>query len=70
MLKEVETGSDKTAIRSFHVNVAEEELTDLRRRINATRWPDRETVADATQGVQLATDAGTRPLLGDRLRLA
>jgi pimeloyl-ACP methyl ester carboxylesterase len=55
MLKEVETGSDKTAIRPFHVNVAEEELTDLRRRINATRWPDRETVTDATQGVQLAT---------------
>jgi pimeloyl-ACP methyl ester carboxylesterase len=55
MPKEVETGSDKTAIRPFHVNVAEEELTDLRRRINATRWPDQETVADATQGVQLAT---------------
>jgi pimeloyl-ACP methyl ester carboxylesterase len=55
MPKEVETGSDKTAIRPFHVNFPEEELTDLRRRINATRWPDRETVADATQGVQLAT---------------
>src|SRR6202042_404298 len=33
----------------------EAELTDLRKRINATRWPDRETVTDATQGVQLAT---------------
>jgi pimeloyl-ACP methyl ester carboxylesterase len=55
MLKEVETGSDKTAIRPFHVNVAEEELTDLRRRIDATKWPDRETVPDQTQGVQLAT---------------
>ena len=54
MPKEVETG-DKTALRPFHVNFPEEELTDLRRRINATRWPDRETVADATQGVQLAT---------------
>ena len=47
--------SDKTAIRPFHVNVPEAELTELRRRINATKWPDRETVPDATQGVQLAT---------------
>jgi hypothetical protein len=43
------------AIRPFHVNVPEAELTELRSRINATRWPTRETVADATQGVQLAT---------------
>ena len=50
-----QTGSDKTAIRPFHVNVPEAELTELRRRINATRWPERETVADASQGVQLAT---------------
>ena len=47
--------ADKTAISPFHVDVPEEELTELRRRINATRWPDRETVADQTQGVQLAT---------------
>jgi len=47
--------SDKNAIRPFHVNVPEAELTELRRRINATRWPDRETVTDASQGVQLAT---------------
>jgi len=47
---------DKTAIRPFpHVNVPEAELTELRRRINATMWPERETVADASQGVQLAT---------------
>src|SRR6201984_1832316 len=46
----------KTAIRPLSsVNFPEAELADLRRRINATRWPDRETVADATQGVQLAT---------------
>ena len=45
-----------TEIRPFQVNsVPDVELTDLRRRINATRWPERETVADATQGVQLAT---------------
>jgi pimeloyl-ACP methyl ester carboxylesterase len=49
-------GSEQAdAIRSFHVNVPETELTDLRRRIKATKWPEREQVADATQGVQLAT---------------
>ena len=48
--------ADKNAIRPFpKVNVPEAELTELRRRINATRWPERETVTDATQGVQLAT---------------
>ena len=45
---------EATAIRPFHVSTPEAELTDLRRRINATRWPDRETVTDASQGVQLA----------------
>jgi hypothetical protein len=49
MPKEIETGSDKTAIRPFHVNVPEAELTDLRRRINATRWPEQETVKDTSQ---------------------
>jgi pimeloyl-ACP methyl ester carboxylesterase len=44
-----------TDIRPFRVDVPEAELTDLRRRINATRWPGRETVADRSQGVQLAT---------------
>jgi pimeloyl-ACP methyl ester carboxylesterase len=44
------------AIRPFRsVNVPEEALVDLRRRIAATRWPDQETVKDASQGVQLAT---------------
>ena len=43
------------AIRPFQMNVPEAELTELRRRINATRWPERETVQDASQGVQLAT---------------
>jgi len=47
--------SGESAIRPFAVNVPEAELTELRRRINATRWPERETVTDATQGVQLAT---------------
>jgi pimeloyl-ACP methyl ester carboxylesterase len=49
------TTRDKVAIRPFHVNVPEAELTELRRRINATKWPERETVTDQSQGVQLAT---------------
>jgi len=48
-------GSDKTALRRFHVEVPEAEIVDMRRRINATKWPEKETVADASQGVQLAT---------------
>ncbi|HWB01416.1 MAG TPA: epoxide hydrolase [Verrucomicrobiales bacterium] len=42
------------AIRPFKVNVPEETLTDLRRRINATGWPEKETVSDRSQGVPLA----------------
>jgi pimeloyl-ACP methyl ester carboxylesterase len=49
------TGSDETTIRPFHVTFPETELTDLRRRISATKWPERETVTDQSQGVQLAT---------------
>ena len=40
--------------RPFRVEFPEESLLDLRRRINATRWPDRETVSDQSQGIQLA----------------
>src|SRR5947209_14051476 len=43
------------SIRPFHVRFSDEALTDLRHRIAATRWTDNETVADASQGVQLAT---------------
>jgi pimeloyl-ACP methyl ester carboxylesterase len=42
------------AIRQFNIDVPEAELTELRRRINATRWPERETVTDGSQGVPLA----------------
>jgi len=49
------TTEEATEVRPFHVEVPEEELDDLRRRIAATRWPERETVADESQGVQLAT---------------
>lgn len=44
-----------TAIRELSIGVPEAELIELRRRIKATRWPDRETVDDQSQGVQLAT---------------
>ena len=49
------SGAADDSIRPFHISVPEEQLVDLRRRIAATRWPERETVSDATQGVQLAT---------------
>jgi pimeloyl-ACP methyl ester carboxylesterase len=45
--------SNGTDVRPFSVNVPEEDLADLRRRVAATRWPDRETVSDRSQGVQL-----------------
>jgi len=45
----------KAAIRPFKVNVPEAQITDLRSRIKATKWPEREIVTDASQGVQLAT---------------
>ena len=47
--------NNSSAIRPFRVSVPEAALVDLRRRIAATQWPERETVADASQGVQLAT---------------
>jgi len=50
-----EPTAGKTAIRPFRVHVPDAELTELRRRLNATKWPEQETVTDASQGVQLAT---------------
>lgn len=50
-----QVGSDDTAIRPFHVTFPEAQLVDLRKRINATVWPDKETVSDESEGVQLAT---------------
>src|SRR3954464_10152336 len=47
--------TEEDAIRSFHIDVPEEELVDLRERLAATRWPEAEGVEDASQGVQLAT---------------
>src|SRR5262245_40692150 len=48
--------ADRAAIRPFRMpSVPDAELTELRTRINETKWPERETVTDASQGVQLAT---------------
>ncbi|HEY4324251.1 MAG TPA: epoxide hydrolase [Mucilaginibacter sp.] len=46
---------DPTAIRPFHFHASDEALADLRKRVTETKWPSKETVTDATQGVQLAT---------------
>jgi pimeloyl-ACP methyl ester carboxylesterase len=50
-----QTSIDKNAIHPFHVSIPEEEVTELRRRINTTRWPEKETVLNQEQGVQLET---------------
>jgi pimeloyl-ACP methyl ester carboxylesterase len=47
--------TENATIRPFRVEVPEEDLAELRRRIDATRWPERETVDDDSQGVPLAT---------------
>jgi pimeloyl-ACP methyl ester carboxylesterase len=49
-----QTRSDNAAVHPFRVDFPEAELTELRRRVNATRWPERETVTDDSQGVRLA----------------
>ena len=50
-----DTTTSQTVVRPFQVNIPQEELDDLRRRIAATRLPHKELVADRSQGVQLAT---------------
>jgi pimeloyl-ACP methyl ester carboxylesterase len=52
---QAKTSGGSDAIRPFHVHFSDEALADLKRRIVATRWPDPETVADDSQGVQFAT---------------
>ena len=47
--------TENATIRPFRVEVPEEDLVELRRRIDATRWPEKETVGDDSQGVPLAT---------------
>src|SRR5436309_47377 len=53
-----QTRSDNAAIRSFQVGFPEAEVVELRRRVSATRWPERETVSDDSQGVPLALMQG------------
>src|SRR5579863_8965918 len=53
-----QTVSDPTSVRSFQVNFSDTDLDDLRTRIKATRWPERETVEDGSQGVPLEMLAG------------
>jgi len=62
--------SGATAIRPFHVDLPNEALEDLRRRIAATRLPSKELVTDRSQGRPAGDDPGARALLDDRLRLA
>ena len=50
-----EKSTDATAIRPFHVEIPEQRIDDMLRRIEATRWPSKELVKDRSQGVQLAT---------------
>ncbi|MDR6553226.1 epoxide hydrolase [Paenibacillus qinlingensis] len=50
-----QTSTDNTAIRPFHIHISEEEIIELRRRITATRWPEKETVDNQDQGTPLAT---------------
>jgi pimeloyl-ACP methyl ester carboxylesterase len=54
-MAQAEASMARAAVNPFRINVPEEELVDLRRRIAATQWPEKETVADQSQGVQLAT---------------
>src|SRR5215217_2471701 len=60
-----EQAADKTAIRPFHVNVPEAELTELRMRINATKWPERETVTEPN-----FSQRGASPNWGQVVQLA
>jgi pimeloyl-ACP methyl ester carboxylesterase len=55
VMTEVELATEHADIRPFHFKASDADLADLRRRVNATKWPDRETVTDTSQGVQLAT---------------
>ena len=54
MLAPVPSPTTNAAVRPFSVRVSDDQLADLRRRIAMTRWPDKETVADGSQGIQLA----------------
>ena len=50
---QVKTTTNSELIRPYHISVSEKAITELRNRVNATRWPDKETVKDQSQGVKL-----------------
>ena len=54
-MTQAEASMARSDVRPFRVEVREEDLVELRRRVQAARWPEQETVADQSQGVQLAT---------------
>ena len=58
------SAGDSVAIRPFRVEVAQADIDDLRHRLRATRWPEKETVSDLTQGVPPRDGPGARSLLG------
>jgi pimeloyl-ACP methyl ester carboxylesterase len=51
---QTQTAIDSESIRPYHISVSQEAITDLKNRVNATRWPQQETVTDQSQGVKLA----------------
>ena len=53
-MRDATTASAESAVRPFRVEVPQVEIDELRRRIDATRWPTKELVNDRSQGVQLA----------------
>jgi pimeloyl-ACP methyl ester carboxylesterase len=54
-VSQVKNVEDPAAVRPFHFRASDEELADLRRRVQATKWPDQETVNNDSQGVRLGT---------------
>lgn len=55
---QVKTTTNSELIRPYHISVSEKAITELRNRVNATRWPDKETVKDQSQGVKLTQIQG------------
>ena len=68
--RRTEQTTDKSAIRPFRFEASDAELEEMRRRITATRFPEKETVADFSQGVPLTTIREARAVLGHGVRLA
>jgi hypothetical protein len=65
----IQVGDVAAEIRAFEAEVTHADVNDLRRRIEATGWPQQETVSEATQGVQLVTIQALARYLVNRVRL-